>query len=231
MASSLKASKTGLMVIDQARRSKGWNKVEEAWFEKAGVSQSSLMRFWRGAPILRENFIAICETVGCNWEEIVDNTISSTDPPDIEVDISEWQELCQTVLEIRRSLTTNQFTARDGIRFEVDDDIVPVGLVKRSRQRLFDKDFRPKPENGSELYKPEEKKIEYDNFLKLFKDVNSEKPRRIAIVGYPGDGKTTWLQKIVQDTLLKGPDHLNLEEHLGDPAEVLLQVQLDDPVL
>ena len=41
----------------------------------------------------------------------------------------------------------------------------------------------------------------------------------------------TWLQKIVQDTLLIGPDHLNLEEHLGDPAEVLLQVQQDDPVL
>ena len=215
MASSLKASKTGLKVIDQARRSKGWNKVEEAWFEKARVSRSSLMRFWRGAPIVRESFIAICETVGCNWEEIVDKTISSTDPPDIEVDISEWQELCQTMLEIRRSLTTNQFTARDGIRFEVNDDIVPVGLVKRSRQRLFDKDFRPKPENGSELYKPEEEKIEYDDFLKLFKDVNSEKPRRIAIIGYPGDGKTTWLQKIAF-WVLDNTNNLLIWISLGD---------------
>jgi predicted NACHT family NTPase len=219
MASSLKASKTGLKVIDQARRSKGWNKVEEAWFEKARVSRSSLMRFWRGAPIVRESFIAICETVGCNWEEIweeiVDKTISSTDPPDIEVDISEWQELCQTMLEIRRSLTTNQFTARDGIRFEVNNDIVPVGLVKRSRQRLFDKDFRPKPENGSELYKPEEEKIEYDDFLKLFKDVNSEKPRRIAIIGYPGDGKTTWLQKIAF-WVLDNTNNLLIWISLGD---------------
>ena len=215
MASSLKASKTGLKVIDQARRSKGWNKVEEAWFEKARVSRSSLMRFWRSAPIVRESFIAICETVGCNWEEIVDKTISSTDPPDIEVDISEWQELCQTMLEIRRSLTTNQFTARDGIRFEVNDDIVPVGLVKRSRQRLFDKDFRPKPENGSELYKPEEEKIEYDDFLKLFKDVNSEKPRRIAIIGYPGDGKTTWLQKIAF-WVLDNTNNLLIWISLGD---------------
>lgn len=215
MASSLKASKTGLKVIDQARRSKGWNKVEEAWFEKARVSRSSLMRFWRSAPIVRESFIAICQTVGCNWEEIVDKTISSTDPPDIEVDISEWQELCQTMLEIRRSLTTNQFTARDGIRFEVNDDIVPVGLVKRSRQRLFDKDFRPKPENGSELYKPEEEKIEYDDFLKLFKDVNSEKPRRIAIIGYPGDGKTTWLQKIAF-WVLDNTNNLLIWISLGD---------------
>jgi hypothetical protein len=215
MASSLKASKTGLKVIDQARRSKGWNKVEEAWFEKARVSRSSLMRFWRSAPIVRESFIAICETVGCNWEEIVDKTISSTDPPDIEVDISEWQELCQTMLEIRRSLTTNQFTARDGIRFEVNNDIVPVGLVKRSRQRLFDKDFRPKPENGSELYKPEEEKIEYDDFLKLFKDVNSEKPRRIAIIGYPGDGKTTWLQKIAF-WVLDNTNNLLIWISLGD---------------
>lgn len=215
MASSLKASKTGLIVIDKARRSKGWNKVEEAWFGLARVSRSSLMRFWRGAPILRESFIAICETVGCNWEEIVDKTISSTDSPDIDVDISEWQELCQTMLEGRESLTTNQFTARDGIRFRVNDDILPVGLVKRSQQRLFDKDFPPKPENGSELYKPKGKNVECDDFLKLFKDVNSEEPQRIAIVGYPGDGKTTWLQKIAF-WVLDNTDNLLIWISLGD---------------
>ena len=213
MASSLKASKIGLEIIDKARRTKGWNKHEEAWFEKAGVSRSSLMRFWRG-PILRESFIAICETVGCNWEEIVDNTISSTNSPDIEVDISEWQERCQTMLEGRESLTTNQFTARDGIRFEVNDNIPPVGLVERSRQRQFDKD-RPKPENGSELYKPKGKKVECDDVLKLFKDVNSKKARRIAIVGYPGDGKTTWLQKIAF-WVLENTDNLLIWISLGD---------------
>ena len=218
MASSLKASKTGLETIDKARRSKGWNKAEEVWFEKAGVSRSSLMRFWRGDAILRERFIAICETVGCNWEEIVDNTISSTNSPDIEVYISEWQELCQTMLEGRESLTTNQFTARDEIRFKVNKDIFPVGLVKRSRQRLFDmldKDFRPKPENGSELYKPEGERVKYNDCMKLLKDVNSEKPQRIAIVGYPGDGKTTWLQKIAF-WVLENTDNLLIWISLGD---------------
>lgn len=58
---------------------------------------------------------------------------------------------------------------------------------------MFDKDFCFKFENGFELYKLEEEKIEYDDFFKFFKDVNLEKLWWIVIIGYLGDGKIIWL--------------------------------------
>jgi hypothetical protein len=73
MASSLRASVTGLACMDQARRRKGWTKTWTAvWWESAYTSQATLRRFWRGLAIQREPFIAICEAVGVNWETIVD---------------------------------------------------------------------------------------------------------------------------------------------------------------
>ncbi|MEM1168659.1 MAG: NB-ARC domain-containing protein [Cyanobacteria bacterium P01_H01_bin.35] len=73
MALSIAASKQGLEIIDEARENKKWNKYEEAWWGLATVSEKTLKRFWQRKRILQENFINICETVGVNWEEIVDN--------------------------------------------------------------------------------------------------------------------------------------------------------------
>jgi AAA-like domain len=72
MASSLRASATGLARVDQARRRKGWTKTwTSAWWESAYTSQATLRRFWRGMAIQREPFIAICDAVGINWETVV----------------------------------------------------------------------------------------------------------------------------------------------------------------
>ncbi len=85
MANSLPASKSGLAIIDQARKKKGWNKDSPIWIDAANkllqatpngsVSRSTLQRFWQKQAIRQENFVAICKAVGIeNWEEIVDNT-------------------------------------------------------------------------------------------------------------------------------------------------------------
>jgi len=74
MAVSLKSSRQGLALVDQARREKGWTKTADAWSQVAGVTLSTLKRFWRGMPIARENFVAICQAVGLeNWKEIVED--------------------------------------------------------------------------------------------------------------------------------------------------------------
>jgi hypothetical protein len=74
MAVSLKASRQGLELVDQARRKKGWTKTADAWSQAAGVALSTLKRFWRGMPIARENFVAICQAVGLeNWKELVED--------------------------------------------------------------------------------------------------------------------------------------------------------------
>lgn len=72
MADSLKASDWGLTLIDQARRIKGWNKTAAAWCRKSYTSRSTLNRFWSGAAIRSDAFIAICEAVGVAWQEVTE---------------------------------------------------------------------------------------------------------------------------------------------------------------
>jgi WD40 repeat protein len=72
MASTLSASAQGLEIVDRARLHKNWNKTEKKWRERADVSQSTLGRFWMQKPIKHESFVAICEAVGVDWEQVVD---------------------------------------------------------------------------------------------------------------------------------------------------------------
>ncbi|MGK7901305.1 MAG: DUF1822 family protein [Hormoscilla sp.] len=74
MAVSLRASKQGLEIVDLARRKKGWTKTADVWCHDARVGKAGLRRFWRRMPILQENFVSICQTVGVKWEEIFDST-------------------------------------------------------------------------------------------------------------------------------------------------------------
>jgi len=83
MAVSLRASKQGLEIVDQARRKKGWLATAPAWCDAAQTSPATLKRFRGGQPIQQDVFIAICKAVGIEtWEEIVDKRpIKQTAPP------------------------------------------------------------------------------------------------------------------------------------------------------
>lgn len=72
MADSLKASDWGLTLIDRARRIKRWNKTSSAWCRASYTSRSTLNRFWSGAAIRSEAFVAICEAVGVPWQDVVE---------------------------------------------------------------------------------------------------------------------------------------------------------------
>jgi hypothetical protein len=76
MSNSLKASTTGLAIVDKARLRLGWTKTSTArWWQDAHTSRATLRRFWQGDRIQREIFIAICEAVGIiNWETIADGS-------------------------------------------------------------------------------------------------------------------------------------------------------------
>ncbi|MBD1935183.1 MULTISPECIES: NB-ARC domain-containing protein [Cyanophyceae] len=74
MAATIRASQMGLEIVDQARKKKGWNKKEDAWWGLANTTEATLKRFWRRLAIERDTFINICEAVGQKWEEIVDNS-------------------------------------------------------------------------------------------------------------------------------------------------------------
>ena len=76
MATSLRASKQGLEIIDQGRKRKGWTKTAAAWCQRAFTTEATLKRFWRQIPIEYYSFIKICEVVGVNWEEVVDTSLN-----------------------------------------------------------------------------------------------------------------------------------------------------------
>jgi predicted amino acid-binding ACT domain protein len=82
MAISIKASERGLVLMDQARRQRGWRKQESEWMKAAAVSPASVKRFWLGQAIKQETFIALCEAIGVDWQEIagIDTT---TDVPGV----------------------------------------------------------------------------------------------------------------------------------------------------
>ncbi|MEG4395558.1 ATP-binding protein [Microcoleus sp. BROC3] len=81
MAATLRASESGLKIVDLARRKKGLNKHAPRWCGDALTSVSVLKRFWRGIPIEQPAFVNICKAVEVdNWEDIVDDSpLSQTD--------------------------------------------------------------------------------------------------------------------------------------------------------
>lgn len=75
MVDSLKASEQGLKIVDEARRRKRWQKNASIWVETAATSEATLKRFWaRKTAIDRYAFIAICQAVGVNWEQVAELT-------------------------------------------------------------------------------------------------------------------------------------------------------------
>jgi hypothetical protein len=51
-----------------------------------------------------------------------------------------WRETCQDLLEQWKGLTTNALTKPDGVRFQLDDVFVPLGVVER-RQKAQTRSF------------------------------------------------------------------------------------------
>ncbi len=92
---SLRASATGMEIVDRARRRQGWTKTCTAtWWQTAHTSRATLRRFWLGKPIQRDNFIAICAAVGIgNWLEIADTKLVPESEPTVLEDWGEAPEL------------------------------------------------------------------------------------------------------------------------------------------
>lgn len=80
MVASIKASKEGLARVDGARKRKGWNARDFAWYDAANVSESTLKRFREGKAIQQDLFVAICKAVGIeDWETIVSESLPKVD--------------------------------------------------------------------------------------------------------------------------------------------------------
>ncbi|MGH8002391.1 MAG: hypothetical protein ACREPR_23915 [Brasilonema sp.] len=147
----------------------------------------------------------------------------------------DWQEICRTMLEKQKQMTTNRLMRADEMLFDIKDICVDLALVKRKQQDKRSGEDNPEK---SQLYKPdyeETQKLEYKDFLAQV--LKSQQNNKIAIIGEPGAGKTTLLQRIAF-WILNNTDDLPIWIPLGNlptPApkfkEYLLNDWLEDAVV
>jgi len=154
--------------------------------------------------------------------ESVVETFDETRTPEDEA--PNWREICQRNLAQQKELTTNPFTNAYGIAPKLDKVYVPLAIVER-------KPPKPKSEN-----QPEEQEQETLIFItknRFFEEVlrqgKSEisQGRKIAIIGEPGSGKTTRLQKIA-DWILEKDLGLPIWVSLADLSQATVYQYLQE---
>ncbi|NMF65874.1 HEAT repeat domain-containing protein [Brasilonema octagenarum] len=140
----------------------------------------------------------------------------------------DWQEICRTMLEKQKQMTTNRLMRADEMLFDIKDICVDLALVKRKQQDKRSGEDNPEK---SQLYKPdyeETEKLEYKDFLAQV--LESQQSNKIAIIGEPGAGKTTLLQRIAF-WILDKTDYLPIWIPLGNlptPAPKFKEYLLND---
>ncbi|MEG4280103.1 NACHT domain-containing protein [Microcoleus sp. MON1_C1] len=242
----LKASQQGIAKIKQARNEKGWtvddprclveaSKVLEPkkiWQEGGpyadGCSEGNWKRFLYGtATVNTEVFKAFCRVLGVSWEEIVDRTVVAQDFA-VEHTPDKWQEVCRRMLLEQKWLSSNKLMRGQRKRDLIEENIyVDLTLVQQEQIQKVGGDSSP--EQGSLLYEStgysKTERFEYNQFLTTL--LSTKKNDRIAIIGEPGGGKTTLLQKIAF-WLLDNTDDLVIWVSLGRLATNLIDYIFND---
>lgn len=117
---------------------------------------------------------------------------------DIQTLQIKWREICRELLNQSKGLTSNALTTRNGVCFQLDEIFVPLGVVeKEERSKHCPEDGSP--EKSSVLYEEKTTPISQSDFFEqvLRQQLSKQSQgKRIAIIGEPGAGKTTQLQKI-----------------------------------
>jgi WD40 repeat protein len=135
MALTLKASESGLKMVDRARKQKGWNKAAESWLTAAGeISRSSLDKFWARQPLKHENFVAICTAVGVDWQTVVDTSLSEVEGKESEANKANKFKGLKIAKQIHDWLTAlrYEFEAHEDCQSEYCEFIIRI-LVRRGR--------------------------------------------------------------------------------------------------
>jgi HEAT repeat protein len=189
---SIRATEAGILKLKQAQDSQGDDNGKLTYdriYEKTGINQKTIGRFFRGEVVDRGNAIAIVQALGLDINEIVDP--KKWNPVEQTSDSIDWHEICGEVLAQQRA---NQRLRRQATERGFELNVyVPLGLVDRKQQQRRCGDVPLE-----QVYQLTEEVItkEYDNDKFLTEVIEPGKSRRIAIIGEPGAGKTTLQEKI-----------------------------------
>lgn len=200
---SVLAIEEGVQILKRAKARKR-NYVGKVWSYKdiylqSGVSEKTIGRFFRREQRIDESVArSICQALEVEFDDVVEISHSSKAPRDSQEPEMRWRETCRELLNQWKGLTTNVLTISGGVRFQLDEMFVPLGVVER-RQKTRHPSDGGSPEQGSELYEEKVTPISQNEFfehvLRQGQSKNSQ-GKRIAVIGEPGAGKTTQLQKI-----------------------------------
>ncbi|WP_295614957.1 NACHT domain-containing protein [Chamaesiphon sp. GL140_3_metabinner_50] len=130
----------------------------------------------------------------------------------------EWRELVKSSLTAQHyyRITTNPLMVEDRIKFSLAEVYVPLGLMERSPEPIFE--VRDRIDDGGEEIG---QNIVRDPDRLLARLVTNTEPNRIGIIGEPGSGKTTCLQKLAAGLLDRQllPIWISLADLQGESLE------------
>lgn len=192
---SIKPSEEALKKFERARINKNFDYEELT--DAAGLKDvTQVKRFFNPRlrrPVQRKTIACIARALELNPLEIFPDWLGLVEslpslPP--TEDLNQWRLWCARSLQNR--LTTNPLTAKDEVRFNVEDVYVPLGLIDMNRGLLATQTSEEVDKDLKGFYSNEQ----------FYKQVLIERStllsagERLAIVGEPGSGKSTMLQTI-----------------------------------
>lgn len=203
MSYRVKASPEGLKKLNAIRDANKWSyrQIADIVLDKTSdaLSEDRIMAFFKGENIYKSNALLICNALGFEADDIIENHAKTTNKNDIN-----WTEKCKEILIYKRELAINLFTSDMGVTIEFDQIHVPLGLISRKEKSKIAEDFET--EKDFRIYQnPSEDKILYSIFEnEVLPEFKSSSNRIISILGEAGSGKTVQLLKIAQWILEQG---------------------------
>ncbi|MHC5938751.1 HEAT repeat domain-containing protein [Nostoc sp.] len=183
---------------------------------KAGVSDKTVKRFFAEEFISRSHAEWIAKALDLELTDLIDAK-ATTPPPETAATPIDWHEVCNTMLEQQRRISSNFLMQDECARKDKEQIYVPLALVQRTKTDKRDKgNFSP--DVGTRLYEPQyetQQRFEHEAFLSQILEGGEGKTKgqQIAVIGEPGAGKTTLLQTIA---------FWVLEKNLGLPVWISL---------
>ena len=196
---SLQASEPGALAIKKALRQKKW--TQDFLAGKAGCSRQTIWSLLQGNPVDCDVFMAVCNHLGLNWEEI-----AKPDQPEEPVEVNDQvNALVQEIRSQVRSLTKQrcgtmrvldmeqpiELTGERGIYTKVNILERLSGRLRRSESELLEQcglaEFRFGLGRSIEERVPGLDAVQRHN--------------KLMVLGKPGAGKTTFLKYLAMQSL------------------------------
>jgi predicted NACHT family NTPase len=207
---SLKASTLGIEQAKKAFQRKGW--TQEYLASEVGLeTRQSIWKFFKGRPIERHIFIDICFSLGLDWQEIAGLQLDTVpiNPPTVsviekpcvasEVEVEVWVEQVRSQLHdsivsqcgTLRLLDTAQSVALDELYININI------LEQLSRQQWLEvSDLQSSPTTPFDRLSVSHS---HQTGVPAI-DAIATYPK-LMVMGKPGAGKTTFLQKVALQCL------------------------------